>query len=316
MALFLYGCWRAAGDALGAAGVIRRSPSGGRGGSGSGGGSAGARRPVNWSGAAAGTRELRHGLPGLRDGWLHGWRQHQHAMAQRRAAQAQQHQTWRQQIAAYNAAIAALNEPPDPEPAEPDPEPGPQAAGAFGVPDPDCRGCGGTGRGPDGERCTSCPGDPEPVGQPPAQQTRSAAPVAAADPPPASPPAGPQEEEDGGPAVTKTTTASKGTGDVQYEQALAFSQAAKTKADAAVNEGDLKAAQQMADELGGVLGDDTKGIDLAVRGAAAIDKVQKANKEMLDIFTALEAHLVKAHGGTHEAIQAAGVAAERQFHGH
>lgn len=36
--------------------------------------------------------------------------------------------------------------------------PGWQGDEPFGVPDPDCRECLGTGRGPGGARCGSCPG--------------------------------------------------------------------------------------------------------------------------------------------------------------
>jgi hypothetical protein len=109
---------------------------------------------------------------------------------------------------------------------------------------------------------------------------------------------------------------SNGPAEVQYEQAVEIAEKARAKADSAVSDTELRDAQQLADQLGFVLGDDTKGLDLAVQLAAALQEVQAANKKALDTAAALKDHLTKTHGPTHEAVQAAGTMAERGFHGH
>jgi hypothetical protein len=107
-----------------------------------------------------------------------------------------------------------------------------------------------------------------------------------------------------------------GTGDVQYEQAVQYAQDAKTKAETAVSDVTLRQARSMADQLAAALNDDSAGIGLASELADEIGQVLAHAKAMQDKAQALEDHIIKAHGGTHDAAQAAGVMAQTGFHGH
>jgi hypothetical protein len=234
-------------------------------------------------------KEVGQGLPTFRRGWNTGWSQHQHALIQldhtssaTEARQAEQQQKWREAVAAHKARIAAATAPPPlPDPPQPQPAPIP-------VPPP-----------------------PWPGPQPPAARAQN---TGHPSPQPAIPPAGPTNGSNGGsPQMTGNGSA---TGDVQYEQAVATAVSTKAAADAAVNSTLLNNAKVLADQLAPVLGDDTQGISLASELAAEIKAVQEHAKAMLDKAEALERHLVTKHGGVHEASLAAGVLADRQFHGH
>jgi len=267
-------------------------------------------------------REIRHGFPVTKSGWRKGWGEHEHAMAERehalsatRAGHAEQRATWRQEIAAHRERIERASQPPpappQPQPASPPQPPAPQPPQPWPGPQPPpqlsdwvrpgeplCGTCGGRGRKPGDvapDVCTDCGGF-----------------GTAKIPQPASPPAGSPNGSNGG---TPHMTNGSGT-DVQYEEAVAHARQARASADGAVNQPMLGRAQEMADQLGTALGDDTAGISLASELAAAIKTVQDANKAMLDKAQALESHLVTKHGTTHEAVQAAGVMAKTGFHGH
>jgi hypothetical protein len=102
--------------------------------------------------------------------------------------------------------------------------------------------------------------------------------------------------------------------EINYEQTIEHAQQLKTEADQAVASSSAAKATAIADQLGAALRNDREGISRAAEAAAAAKAMQDDAKRLLDAAQALEDHIQRTHGPTHEAVAAAGVMAEPEFH--
>jgi hypothetical protein len=287
--------------------------------------------------------EVRHGFPVFRAGVREGWTRHQTAMAQRQAAVAKtradhtaKQQTYRQERdahrqrledierqererkAAENAAAAkaaraaAPATPAVPAPRKPGhpvmaPPPGPgrgsqPAARPVNTPQSGCSDPG----------CTCHRPAPPPIS--PADWLDDPAATCsdpdctycgtAATKPEGVPPAG----------ATTTTTTGGNMSDTSYEMTQETCDKIAAALEAAMNDQELAAAEQLCDGLAADLVDDTETLGHAGDLVSAIQAVKAAMATAMEQVAALKASHERNHGAAHEAAQATGHMAQREHH--
>jgi hypothetical protein len=102
--------------------------------------------------------------------------------------------------------------------------------------------------------------------------------------------------------------------DLTYDGMIATCEAISHNIDQVVNTPHLAEAEQLADQMGGALPDDTESLGLAGDLVSALHAVKAAQVAAAEAAEALKNMIEKNHGAANEAAKATGHMAEREVH--